>query len=515
MTDPDPPFPGLVVPGMRFGAYEVLCCVARGGMASVWAARQIGARGFSKLVALKTILPELAVLPEFEGLFLEEARLAAQIHHPNVCEIFELIEQDGILALSMEWVNGDALGGLLSIPEANPSLDPRISARIVAEAAAGLHAVHELRDDSGAPMNVVHRDVSAQNILISREGHVKIADFGIAKALGSLREATEDGHIRGKVSYMSPEQAQALSMDRRSDIFSLGVVLYLASLGRQPFRRPDERTNRTLTRLLTGDFAAPRSLDPAYPEGLERIVLRAMARQPARRYATAAEMRYELESWLAQSGAPVTESDVAAVLHSRRCQSIELKDARIRACLRASRVPMTPTFSSPAASLPERPPDGEWASSRTRAFHLLEQRIGGRLAPWLLAAGATVVVTLGAMALSDPQRARELSELDAVSELPGAGQGLSSATVVKVSPEAADGIASSPSAFPPAVQSGAADGPTVPTALLPAGTPALRRFARPKRPALSTPRSVRPSFAVGLKKSGNPARAIGPLEHDL
>lgn len=144
---------------MQLGSYEVLLCMARGGMASVWAARQHGARGFSRLVALKTVLPALAE-PEFEAMLVDEARVAARIHHPNVREIFELIEYGGVLALSMEWIEGDTLNRVLDAPGQQPVLDARIAAQIVAQVACGLHAAHELRDECGTPMQLVHRDVS-------------------------------------------------------------------------------------------------------------------------------------------------------------------------------------------------------------------------------------------------------------------------------------------------------------------------------------------------------------------
>src|SRR5689334_20848628 len=219
---------------MSFGSYEVLLCIARGGMASVWAARQHGARGFSRLVALKTVLPELAA-PDLDMMFLDEARVTARIHHPNVCEVFELIEYQGVLALSMEWVDGDTLNNLLSGRAKSSALEPRVAAQIIAHVAHGLHAAHELRDERGAPLQLVHRDISPQNILISRAGHVKVTDFGVAKSLDGVREATAVGKVKGKLSYMSPEQAQGKLIDRRSDIFSLGVVLYVATVRSHPF----------------------------------------------------------------------------------------------------------------------------------------------------------------------------------------------------------------------------------------------------------------------------------------
>jgi eukaryotic-like serine/threonine-protein kinase len=181
--------------GAHLGRYELLLPVAYGGMARVWAARMLGQRGFSKLVAIKTILPHLAHSAEFERMFLDEARIAAGVHHPNVTEIYELGEEGNVLYLAMEWVNGESLvhvvrglNGKTTAP-----VEPRIAARIAADACAGLHAAHELQDEQGHPLNVVHRDVSPHNILVSMDGTVKVTDFGVAKALGQTHQATVAG----------------------------------------------------------------------------------------------------------------------------------------------------------------------------------------------------------------------------------------------------------------------------------------------------------------------------------
>jgi serine/threonine protein kinase len=316
---------------MRLGAYEILLPVARGGMACVWAARQHGARGFSRLVALKTVLPELAD-PEFESMFLDEARVAARIHHPNVCEIFELVEHGGVLALSMEWVDGETLQTIMKAGEQQP-IDVRVAAYIVAQVACGLHAAHELRDENGTPMQLVHRDVSPQNILISRSGHVKVADFGVAKALGGAREETEAGTVRGKLGYMSPEQADGSPLDRRSDIFSLGVVLYLLTVGAHPFRRRRESKEQQLLRLLVGQFELPSAVVPGYPPELEAILLGALSYERERRYATADELRCRLQGWLAESGPLLTEHHIASVVGERAGKSIQERAERIQRCI--------------------------------------------------------------------------------------------------------------------------------------------------------------------------------------
>jgi serine/threonine protein kinase len=313
---------------MRLGSYEILACIARGGMASVWAARQHGARGFSRLVALKTILPELAT-PDLDGMFLDEASVTARIHHPNVCEVFELIEHGGVLALSMEWVDGDTLNNIIQGRPQDPQLDPRLAAHIVAQVAAGLHAAHELRDDHGTPFQLVHRDVSPQNILISRGGHVKVTDFGVAKTLGGVRETTAIGKVKGKLSYMSPEQAQGQELDRRSDIFSLGVVLYLATVGSHPFRRNGESRHQQFSRLLSKPVKKPSKRVPGYPPELEEIVLRALERDPADRFATADEMSRRLQGWILASGPPITEHRVAEVMLERAGAAILERSERI------------------------------------------------------------------------------------------------------------------------------------------------------------------------------------------
>jgi len=325
--------------GMRLGRYELLLPVAQGGMARVWAARQHGQRGFTKLVAIKTILPQLAADPNFEAMFLDEARLAAGVHHPNVCEIFDLGEEDNTLYIAMEWVNGDSVSRLLK-PYVRKGekpvayrLNARVAARIVADAAKGLHAAHELRDESGQPLNVVHRDVSPQNILVGADGVIKMTDFGVAKALGTQHEVTMAGQVKGKVAYMSPEQARGGRIDRRSDVFALGIVLYEITTGRRPFAGENEL--EVMRALARGRFDPPSVVVPGFPHELEAIILTAMSMNPEQRFPTAESMRGALDQWLALSGPLVSEADVAATLRERLGNQTEEKMARIRERLAA------------------------------------------------------------------------------------------------------------------------------------------------------------------------------------
>ena len=300
--------------GTQLGRYELLSRVAHGGMASVWAAREKGP-GRERLVAVKMVLPDLAG-SEFEAMFLEEARLAALIQHPNVCRIFELIDQHGILALAMEWIDGGTLAALLAASTACGPLDRRVAAGILAQVACGLHAAHEQRDANGMGMQLVHRDVSPQNVLIGRDGRVKVTDFGVAKALGRAGCATAVGTLKGKLAYMSPEQVNGEPVDRRSDIFALGVVLYVATVGTHPFRRPGEQHRQMFTRL-SQPLTPPSELAPGYPAELEAIVARALQREPDQRFATAEELRGELFAWIARSGPALDASAIAAAVHER------------------------------------------------------------------------------------------------------------------------------------------------------------------------------------------------------
>ena len=354
-----------VRPGTHLGRYEVLLGIAQGGMARVWAARQQGHRGFTKIVAIKTILPTLTSDPAFEAMFLDEARVAAGVHHPNVCQIFDLGEEAGVLYLAMEWINGESLARILKPPirtggeKPQPQrLNARIAARIVADAAGGLHAAHELCDETGQRLNVVHRDVSPQNILVSLTGNVKVTDFGVAKALGGSSEATAAGQIKGKASYMSPEQATGGNVDRRSDIFALGIVLYEITTGSRPFH--GENQVATLKLLLEGRFDPPSAIVPGYPRELESIVLRALAADPVQRYPSADRMRIALEEWLARSGPVVTETQIGTLVRERVGEIVEDRQNKIRERQKAPLV-------DPRASQPHFTAPGESSSSKISA----------------------------------------------------------------------------------------------------------------------------------------------------
>lgn len=317
-----------LAPGTVLGRYELLLPIASGGMATVWVARAKGTRGFSKMVAVKTILPNLSDDPTFEQMFLDEATIASKIQHPNVAQIIDLGEQDETLYLAMEWVDGESLSTLSKFARKNGTDIPlRVGTKILAQACAGLHAAHELTDDDDRLIELVHRDVSPQNILVSSTGVVKIVDFGVAKALGRTGETTA-GQLKGKVPFMSPEQAKGANVDRRTDVFALGIILYRVATGAHPFL--DETDIKTMRNIITRPVMPPRVKNASCPVELERIILKALQKDPDKRYQTAHDLELELENFLSSSGGAVATDDVATFVRSTLGDRDRKRKATIR-----------------------------------------------------------------------------------------------------------------------------------------------------------------------------------------
>jgi serine/threonine protein kinase len=309
------------------GRYQLIVPVGAGGMGKVWAARSLGPRPNQRLVAIKTALAEDLASADFQRLFLDEARIASLIQHPNVCAIHGLDEERGVVYLVMDWSDGASLREFLdAMPERR--LGYAIAVRVVAHVCAGLHAAHELEGDDGKPLHVVHRDVSPQNVLLSAQGHVKITDFGVAKARGQLHRPTETGEMKGKLSYMAPEQVTTKDVDRRVDIFALGCVLYEATVGTRPFHGEDALA--TLYQLLEQPIAPPSAHLTSYPPGLEKIVVKALAKDPNERYQTAEDLAQALEGWLASTRTIVTETQVSEALRSALGERIDARNQLIQ-----------------------------------------------------------------------------------------------------------------------------------------------------------------------------------------
>jgi tetratricopeptide (TPR) repeat protein len=271
----------------QLAEFEILRRLGAGGMAEVFLAKKRGAEGTYKLLVVKRILPAHGASRRFRSMFIEEAQLATRLNHPNIVQVYEFSDHgDEGLFLSMEYVEGFDLGRVVSAARQQGARIPAlVAAFIIAEAAKGLHYAHERKDERGTPLSIVHRDVSPQNILLSHEGVVKIADFGIASA-SLFRD--EPGVLKGKVGYMSPEQARREKVDRRSDIYSLGVVLYELFALRSPFGKLDD--DALYDAVQKGDFAPPSTHAPDLPPELEAIVLRALSTSPDDRFQSARDM---------------------------------------------------------------------------------------------------------------------------------------------------------------------------------------------------------------------------------
>jgi eukaryotic-like serine/threonine-protein kinase len=323
-----------LMPHRTLGRYELLVPLARGGMAMVWAARLKGDRGFEKLFAVKTMLPGMSDNAEFEKMFLDEATLASRIRHPHVVEILDLGEQDKILYIVMEWLEGEPLNAIMNAASTRGGIPVPIGIRIAMQACAGLHAAHELADEQGRPLGLVHRDVSPQNVLVTYGGVTKVADFGIAKAMARGGGSTQVGEVKGKVAYMAPEQALGNAVDRRADVFGLGILLFQLATGSHPFRGDTDA--ETFARIALGEpVVFPRKLAPDYPTSLETVLLKALAQDPLERYESANALLRALDKALPPSmRGSVADEEVGAFVRSLFGDAREARNAQLAAALR-------------------------------------------------------------------------------------------------------------------------------------------------------------------------------------
>ncbi len=289
--------PRYLAPGDKLGKYELIRQIAVGGMAELYLGRTVGIEGFEKLAVLKRILPQYVANQSFVNMFLSEARLAATLHHPNIAQVYDIGGEGGDFFFSMEYIHGEDLGRLIATAlDGGVPLSLDTALTFACGLCAGLHYAHEKVGTDGRPLNVVHRDVSPSNVLVSYDGAVKVVDFGIARVSTTHNSEKTNGGLKGKIGYMSPEQCRGkVALDRRSDIFSVGAILFEMTTGQRPFT--DETEYGILSQIVNTDAPRPSSIVPSYPPALERIVLKAMARDPEARYATTLELQTDLEDF--------------------------------------------------------------------------------------------------------------------------------------------------------------------------------------------------------------------------
>ncbi len=472
----------------RVGRYQVHDPIAAGGMAVVHLGRIVGPVGFSRTVAIKRLHPHLATDPEFVAMFLDEARLAARVQHPNVVATLDLVGTRGQLLLVMDFVLGASLSQLVHSARARAAPPPAaIVSAIVTGALYGLHAAHEARDERGESLAIVHRDVSPQNLLVGIDGVTRVVDFGVAKA-AARGQSTREGQLKGKLAYMAPEQLLRKTVDRRADVYAAGVVLWEALTLQRLFTADDE--GAVIAAVLQGDIPRPSELRPDLPPGIDAIVARAVSRDPAARFATAQDLAAALEAaippapqgevglWVESVGspdidvrrgmvsaverAPAIEGDTDdGVVEGLVAQTLSPQEAHKLATALTSSLPSRALLADSVAAVPgERPPraKGLWA--------------GGALAAAALAAAVMV------SARSAPRGA--VSEPAA----PAASSAFSSSVAGAMAASAASSAASLPAASEASVGAAVASSST---ALRPPARPAStpRRHAPPPARAAS------------------------------
>jgi eukaryotic-like serine/threonine-protein kinase len=309
------------------GDYRVVDEIGIGGMASVHLARKDGAGGFQKWVAIKRIHPHLIEDDQFIHMFLDEARIAALISHANVAQVFDLGADGGTYWIAMEYLHGEPLREVMrAVEEGGQRMGFEIASRIICDACEGLHAAHDLRGKGGEPLNLVHRDVTPHNLFVTYEGTTKVVDFGIAKVAGRLSN-TRAGTLKGKLAYMAPEQVRGQEIDRRTDIFALGVVLWELTTGQRLFRMDSDL--ETLEKVQACQVTPPSALVDGFPPDLEAIVLKALAQDREKRYQTAREFSRALQQFM-RRGALVGPEEVAQYVRSIFSDRIQKRDDHLR-----------------------------------------------------------------------------------------------------------------------------------------------------------------------------------------
>jgi serine/threonine protein kinase len=466
---------GVPRDGQVIGRYVLHDEIASGGMATVHIGRIVGPAGFSRTVAIKRLHAQYARDPEFVSMFLDEARLAARIHHPNVVSTIDVVAREGELFLVMEYVAGESLARLLSAARQTDRIPLPIVLSVMIHALYGLDAAHEAKSSHGEPLAIVHRDVSPQNVLVGRDGVSRVLDFGVAKAAIRL-QSTRDGQIKGKLRYMAPEQIQMKTVDRRADVYALSCVLWEALTSGQLFVADDPGAIVNL--ILNTNVPAPSARAPGLPAKLDAIVLRGLARDPAARFPTAVAMADELErlgplatsrevgAWVERTCGDVLQARAARVADIESSSPDGLQDASSPIVLgtapalssqdprpRApSQLETEPENAVPPVPMTPRAPSGTDIEHTVPGASLVaDVRVGPRFRWASLAVLALGLVLTGALLMIRPRFVPRAPRLETAS--PSASTAASdSAATVATSPPATSTTAvvgSPPRATPP------------------------------------------------------------------
>jgi serine/threonine-protein kinase len=467
------------IPTRVLGRYALHGEVASGGMATVHYGRLLGGAGFSKVVAIKRLHPQFAKDPEFSTMFLDEARLTARVRHPNVVATLDVVASEGELFLVMEYVHGDSLSRLLAaVQQAGENIPPPIVAAILAGALHGLHAAHQATNERGEPLNIVHRDVSPQNILVGADGVARVLDFGVAKATGRL-SATQGGLLKGKLGYMSPEHLRG-QVSRATDVFAASVVLWEALAGRRLFSADSE--GEVVGRIIEAKVDPPSRHAPAVPPELDVLTLRGLARDPKERFSSAREMARALESALpaatASEVSDFVERWARASLEDRARQIAAIESGSEPLAARAATAVASGVLAPAAHDATASNVAGELETQLSASSHLVHRTGAGTGGTWRRAAIAGSAIAAVGLALGAGVRlGKHAATRGATAAAPASASGAAIATASEPAASApatasayASASVSAPASAPASVRDRPARHPTrAPSGLMPTG----------------------------------------------
>jgi serine/threonine protein kinase len=433
----------------RVDRYELVGEIASGGMATVYLARLTGVGGFQRFVAMKRLHPHLASEKEFVEMFLDEARIAARIHHPNVVPILEVGASQAGYFLVMEYIEGDTLARLLARAATRGRRLPiGIALRIALDMLSGLHAAHELRDDAGEPVQLVHRDVSPQNVLVGVDGIARITDFGVARAASRLT-ATRVGQLKGKIAYMAPEQAAGEeSLDRRADVFAAGIVVWEELAAKRLFKAENEAA--TLSRVMTEPVPPLTTIVPGLSSALSAVVMRALERSPDARFSTCAQFADALEAAATGKERIATPRELAAYVTEVLGEEVSAQREAVRAWIarsEPSQVGLSPSglgsTSVSAAAMSLSGLDPSQAATLTQS-----SPPKGRSPAWLFLLVLLLLVAVGGGSFLFARETGPHRSVAAVSQAPAAPTVSTAAAAPSASALPPEPAASAPSALP-------------------------------------------------------------------